>query len=128
MRSGTPLSDEDRGPWLAAIAQWIDASRTAGTPGVVTCSALKRRYRKILVGSRPDVALVHLKGSYDLIAQRMGARPHHYMPVSLLRSQFDALEEPAPDENAIVMTIDDDPEKIVAAIVERLNLSASRIS
>ena len=121
MRSGTPLTDEDRGPWLAAIAEWIDASRAAGTPGVVTCSALKKRYRDILIGARHDVALVHLAGDYDLIAGRMASRPHHYMPVSLLKSQFDALEPPGIDENALAVPIDADPETIVSAIVRSLS-------
>jgi gluconokinase len=122
MRSGTPLTDEDRGPWLAAIAEWIDASRAAGTPGVVTCSALKKRYRDILVGAREDVALVHLAGTYDLIAARMASRPHHYMPVSLLKSQFDALEPPALEEKALVVPIDTPPDEIVSAIVDSLSL------
>jgi carbohydrate kinase (thermoresistant glucokinase family) len=113
MRAGIPLNDDDRGPWLAAIAGRIDSARDANEPIVVTCSALKRRYRDILVGSRPDVALVYLKGDYDTIAQRMAARPHHYMPVSLLKSQFGALEEPAADERAIVLDIRHAPEELV---------------
>jgi carbohydrate kinase (thermoresistant glucokinase family) len=117
MRGGIPLTDEDRWPWLAAIAKWIDAARAAGKPGVITCSALKRRYRDIIVGDRPDVRLVYLKGDYGLIAGRMAARAHHYMPVGLLQSQFDALEEPGADENAIVVPIDAAPEEIVAKIV-----------
>jgi gluconokinase len=117
MLSGIPLTDEDRWPWLAAIAKWIDAARASGKPGVVTCSALKRRYRDIIVGDRPDVRLVYLKGDYDLIAGRLATRTHHYMPVKLLQSQFDALEEPGADENAIVVPIDAAPGEIVAKIV-----------
>jgi gluconokinase len=113
MRAGVALNDADRGPWLAAIADRIDSAREANEPIVVTCSALKRRYRDILVASRPDVALVYLKGDYDTIAQRMAARPHHYMPVSLLKSQFEALEEPAADEHAIVLDIRRTPEELV---------------
>jgi gluconokinase len=120
MRSGIPLTDEDRWPWLAAIAKWIDEARASGRPGVITCSALKRRYREIIIGDRPDVRLVYLKGDYDLIARRMAAREHHYMPVGLLQSQFDALEEPGPDENAIVVPIDSAPEDIVEKIVGEL--------
>ena len=120
MRSAIPLTDEDRRPWLAAIAKWIDAARASGKPGVVTCSALKRRYRDIIVGNRPDVRLVYLKGDYDLIAGRMAARAHHYMPVGLLQSQFDALEEPGADEKAIVVPIDAPPGEIVAEIVAAL--------
>jgi gluconokinase len=116
MRAGVALNDDDRRPWLAAIADRIDSAREANEPIVVTCSALKRRYRDILVASRPDVALVYLKGDYDAIAQRMAARPHHYMPVSLLKSQFEALEEPAADEHAIVLDIRRTPEELVDRI------------
>jgi carbohydrate kinase (thermoresistant glucokinase family) len=116
MRAGVALNDDDRRPWLAAIADRIDSAREANEPIVVTCSALKRRYRDILVASRPDVALVYLKGDYDTIAQRMAARPHHYMPVSLLKSQFEALEEPAADEHAIVLDIRRTPEELVDRI------------
>ena len=122
MRGGIALTDDDRWPWLAAIANWIDASRSAHKPGVITCSALKRRYRQIIVGQRPDVRLVYLKGDYDLIARRMAARAHHYMPVGLLQSQFEALEEPGPDESAIVMPIESRPEDIVTDIIAALRL------
>lgn len=120
MRSGTPLTDEDRRPWLEAIAKWIDAARAAGRPGVVTCSALKRRYRDVIIGKRGDVRLVYLKGSYDLIAPRMATRSGHYMPVGLLQSQFDALEEPQADENAIVVSSESRPEDIVEEIFRAL--------
>lgn len=116
MRSGTPLTDEDRWPWLASIAEFIDQVRASGKHAVVTCSALKRRYRDVLVGARPDVALVHLQGDYDTIASRRAASPHHYMPVSLLKSQFDALEPPGADERPIVIDNRATPEEIVSAI------------
>jgi len=119
MRAGIPLTDEDRWPWLAAIAAWIDAALAQGKPGVVTCSALKRRYRDIIVGDRSGVRLVYLRGSYELIASRLASREHEYMPPSLLKSQFDALEEPGPDENPIVVPIELPP----AAIVERIAAS-----
>ena len=120
MRSAVALTDDDRRPWLGDIATWIDAARASGTPSIIACSALKRRYREMIVGNREDVRLVYLKGGYDLIAQRMAARSHHYMPLALLQSQFDALEEPGPDENAIVIGIDAPPEEIVAAIIAAL--------
>jgi carbohydrate kinase (thermoresistant glucokinase family) len=120
MRSGTPLSDEDRRPWLEAIAAWIDAQRAAGKPGVVTCSALKRRYRDVIVGNRDDVALVYLKGDRDLIAKRLAARKHEYMPATLLASQFEALEEPGEEEKPIVVSIERKPEDIVREILQRL--------
>ena len=116
MRSGTPLTDEDRWPWLAAIAAFIDTARASGKPAVVACSALKRRYRDILIGARPDVALVYLRGDYETIASRMASRPHHYMPVSLLKSQFEALEAPGPEENPITIDNGAAAEAIVAEI------------
>jgi carbohydrate kinase (thermoresistant glucokinase family) len=117
MRAGTPLTDEDRRPWLASIAHWIDAALAQGKPGVITCSALKRRYRDVIVGGRKGVRLVYLKGSYELIAQRLAARKHEYMPSSLLASQFEALEEPQADENPIVVSIELSPEAIVDRVV-----------
>ncbi len=120
MRGGIGLTDGDRWPWLDGIAKWIDAARSAGKPSVITCSALKRRYREIIIGDRLDVRLVYLKGDYDLIARRMAARESHYMPVGLLQSQFDALEERGADENAIVVSIEARPEEMVAEIVAAL--------
>ena len=116
MQDGVPLTDEDRAPWLAAIAKHIDEAIASDSPVVVTCSALKRRYRDVLIGSRKEVALVYLKGDYGTIEQRLRARTHAYMPVSLLKSQFDALEEPAPEEQAIVLDIRRGPEELVEAI------------
>ena len=89
---------------------------------MVTCSALKRRYRDIIIGHGPDVRLVYLKGDFDLIAHRMLARQGHFMPLSLLRSQFDTLEEPGADENALIMPIDIPPREIVERIVTALHL------
>jgi carbohydrate kinase (thermoresistant glucokinase family) len=117
MRAGIPLTDEDRRPWLAAIAAWIDDVLAKGMQGVITCSALKRSYRDVIVGKREGVRLVYLKGSYELIAARIAARKHHYMPASLLRSQFDALEEPGPEENPIVVSVELSPEEIVDRIL-----------
>ncbi|MCC6717090.1 MAG: gluconokinase [Acetobacteraceae bacterium] len=122
MAAGTPLTDDDRAPWLAAIAEVIDAWRTAGASGIVTCSALKRAYRRVLVGDRPDVRLVHLVGDKALIAARMAARRGHFMPPALLDSQFATLEPPGPDENPIVVDISPAPEEIVAAILARISV------
>jgi gluconokinase len=122
MRSGIPLTDEDRWPWLDAIAAWIEGVRAAGSRGVVTCSALRRRYRERLARGRDDVRFVYLRGDYDLIASRMAAREHAYMPASLLRSQFDTLEEPGTDENPVVVAIDRAPETLVDEIVAALGL------
>ena len=118
MQSGTPLDDADRWPWLRAIAAQIDAWREAGVSGVVACSALKRAYRDILIGPRPDVVLVYLQGSHALIAERMAARKGHFMPPGLLDSQFQTLEVPTADERPIVASIAPAPEAIAATIVE----------
>jgi gluconokinase len=126
MRAGIPLDDSDRAPWLAAIAAWIDEVRAAGRHGIVACSALKRAYREVLVGKRRDVRLVYLKGSQDLIAGRMAARRGHFMPASLLASQFATLEEPRDEEGAIVVSIASEPPEIVAAIVANLHAPQQR--
>ena len=99
MKAGTPLTDEDRWPWLQAIAAREDELRAAGQSAVVACSALKRAYRDILIGDRPDTLLMYLRGSKALIAERMKARKGHFMPPALLDSQFATLEEPGPDEH-----------------------------
>ncbi len=121
MHSGIPLTDEDRRPWLEAVAGWIDHCRDSHGHGVVACSALKRRYRDILIGDRPDVGLVYLKGDEELIARRIATRHEHFMPSSLLHSQFEALEEPGPDENPIVISIEPRPSQIVEQIISVLN-------
>jgi gluconokinase len=117
MREGIPLTDEDRAPWLDAIAAWIDATRAAGERCVVTCSALKRAYRERLVDGHADVRFVYLKGEYGLVARRMAQRTGHYMPVALLQSQFDALEEPLTAESPLIVAIERPPDEIVATIV-----------
>jgi carbohydrate kinase (thermoresistant glucokinase family) len=120
MSAGTPLSDADRWPWLHAIAAVIDTWRAEGASGIVTCSALKRAYRDILIGNRPDVRLVHLAGDKPLIAARMAARKGHFMPTALLDSQFATLEPPGAEENPIVVDIGPDAEAIVAELEESL--------
>jgi len=115
MSRGEPLTDDDRWPWLAAISAWIGEHRTAGTACVVTCSALKRIYRDIVTDRQsPDVRLVYLTGDFDLIDARLKARTGHFMPPGLLRSQFDALEEPGAEEHAITVPIDATPEEIAS--------------
>ena len=122
MHHGEPLTDADRWPWLNAIAAWIDHVRSAGDHGVVACSALRRVYRDILVGRRRDVRLVFLKGDRDLIARRVAARADHFMPASLLDSQFATLEEPTADERPITVSIAPHPREIVDAIVSELGI------
>jgi gluconokinase len=119
MHGGTPLTDADRLPWLRKIAEEIDSWRARGESGVLTCSALKRSYRDIIIGGRP-VALVYLKGSYDLIRRRMTARREHFMPAALLDSQFATLQEPTPDERPIIVDAGGRPTEIAAAIVHQL--------
>ena len=127
MHHGEPLNDEDRWPWLRAIAEWIDATRHAGGHGVVACSALKRAYRDVLIGDRRDVRLVFLKGDRDLIAQRVAARADHFMPTTLLDSQFAALQEPQTDERPIVVSIVPHPREIVETIVKDLGIESAAV-
>jgi gluconokinase len=122
MHSGIALTDDDRWPWLGAVAAWIEQSRRSGRPCVIACSALKRRYRAVLIGERTDVRLVYLKGDETLIARRIATRHEHFMPRSLLRSQFVALEEPGSDENPIIVSIEPQPREIVSRILSALNM------
>ncbi len=105
MRSGQPLNDADRLPWLQAIARWIDRQLAAHEPGIITCSNLKRAYRRITIGSRHGVTLVYLKGDEPVIQQRILNRVHRYMPPSLLGSQFETLEEPGDDEHPVTVIV-----------------------
>ena len=123
MHKGIPLTDEDRWPWLDAIAAWIDKTRRAGGHGVIACSALKRSYRDVLIGDRADVRLVYLKGDETLIARRLATRHEHFMPQSLLHSQFKALEEPGLDENPIIVSIEPQPREIVARILSTIGVA-----
>ncbi len=121
MRAGTPLTDEDRWPWLDEVAAWIHARGDAGTPGIITCSALRRVYRDRLRG--PGVVFVHLAGTREEIAAQMSKRSGHYMPLSLLDSQLATLEPLEPDETAVVVgvdqSLDDEVAEIITALGER---------
>jgi gluconokinase len=123
MHNGVPLTDEDRWPWLGAIAAWIDETRRSGGHGVIACSTLKRRYRDVLIGNRADVRLVYLKGDEALIARRIATRHEHFMPRSLLHSQFDALEEPGPEEKPIIVSIEPAPREIAAQVLSALSMA-----
>lgn len=123
MSRGVPLTDEDRGPWLHAIAAVIAGWIAEGQSGVVACSALKRAYRRIIIGGNPAVRLVYLKGSRELILRRMAARHGHFMPLSLLDSQFETLEEPTSEEHPIILSIDRRPEEIVTQIAAAVTAS-----
>ena len=120
MSAGTPLTDEDRWPWLAVIAGVIDQWRAEGRSGIVTCSALRRAYRDILIGPRREVRLVYLRGAKPLIAARLAARRGHFMPPALLDSQFAALEEPGGDERPIAVDISNEADAIAAAIIAEI--------
>lgn len=117
MASGIPLDDTDRAPWLAALHDLISSSLREDRPGVLACSALKERYRGQLVNDHEDVRVVYLKGSYDLIWSRMQKRTDHYMKPHMLKSQFEALEEPA---NAltmdVAMSVDDMVQEIISSL------------
>jgi carbohydrate kinase (thermoresistant glucokinase family) len=125
MSSGTALTDDDRWPWLDGIAAWIDAKRAQGSPCIVACSALKRRYRERLARGHADVRFVYLAGSHDTVAERLAGRSGHYMPLSLLQSQFDALEPPGPEEKPIVVSIRLPVEEIVREVMLELGRPAS---
>jgi carbohydrate kinase (thermoresistant glucokinase family) len=124
MHAGHPLTDEDRWPWLKQIGAWIDQQIAAGRSAIVTCSALKRSYRDLL--RRDEVTFVYLHGEYDQIARRLAARHGHFMPSSLLDSQFADLEEPTADEQAIRVDIGGSPVELADEIVNTLGLVAER--
>lgn len=124
MAAGHPLDDEDRWPWLDIIAGWIRERTDAGTPGIVTCSALKRSYRDVLRGDH--VVFVHLAGSREKIASRLTTRHGHFMPAALLDSQFAALEPPGDDERAVTVDIVDAPGREAEEIIRRLHLTGER--
>jgi gluconokinase len=125
MSAGKPLTDEDRWPWLQAIADEIDRLCLAGERAVVACSALRRAYRDVLVHGRKDIRLVYLEGTQQLIADRIGQRKGHFMPPGLLASQFKTLEPPADDERPLTVSIDAPVETIVDDIVRQLGPGAA---
>jgi gluconokinase len=122
MHAGHPLTDEDRWPWLLAIADEIDRVCAAGEHAVIACSALKRAYRDVLVHGRSDVRIVFLKGTQPLIADRLAQRKGHFMPPGLLDSQFKTLEPPDTSEDPVTVSIDASVETIVDDIVRQLGL------
>jgi gluconokinase len=125
MSAGHPLTDEDRWPWLQAIADEIDRVCGDGKHAVIACSALKRAYRDILVHGRNDVRIVYLDGTEPLIAKRLAQRKGHFMPPGLLASQFKTLEPPDPSEHPVTVSIDASVDAIVDDIVGQLGLSAA---
>jgi ribose 5-phosphate isomerase A len=124
MHAGIPLTDADRQPWLERVAAWIDGQRAKKEPGIITCSALKRSYRWTVIGARPEVRLVYLRGGRDLIAQRLAGRDGHFMPASLLQSQLDTLEEPQPDEDPLTVDVGAPAGQVADEIIRILGASA----
>jgi gluconokinase len=123
MASGIPLTDVDRADWLNALAKRISGARKAGNGLVVACSALKRSYRDILRRDSPELRFIFLNGSRELIATRLAGRGGHFMPPTLLDSQFATLEVPSADERAWVCDIDNSPDSIVANLVDLISPS-----
>ena len=120
MRAGVPLNHPHRWPWLLRVAEWIDSVRRVGGHGVIACSALKRSYRALIVGEHADVRLVYLQGNRVLIGQRQAARKGHFMPASLVESQFRTLEEPSQDEDPIIVSVAHGPCELVERICSSL--------
>jgi ribose 5-phosphate isomerase A len=125
MHAGIPLTDADRQPWLERVAGWIDGQRAKKQPGIITCSALKRSYRQIIIGDRPEVRLVYLRGGRDLVAEHLAGRRSHFMPASLLQSQFDILEEPDPSEDPLTIDVGPPAGQVAEEIIRLLCKSAA---
>lgn len=119
MARGIPLNDDDREPWLNILQKLINNHLREGRSAVVACSALKERYRNILLKDNDEARFVYLKGDYDLILERMDERMGHYMKSGLLMSQFQTLEEP---EDAISIDISQEPQRIIASVKRELGL------
>ena len=125
MASGIALTDDDRAGWLRALAERIREANDAGTGLVMTCSALKRSYRDVLRAKASELQLIFLRGPQALIAERLGTRRGHFMPPSLLDTQFATLEEPSPDEHAWVYDISESPRELVAALAARVGRASA---
>jgi carbohydrate kinase (thermoresistant glucokinase family) len=117
MRAGIPLTDDDRWPWLRAIGAWMDERIARDEPAVITCSALKRSYRDVLLGGRPQARMVFLAVDRQVVAGRLAARHGHFFPGQLLDTQFDVLEPPQPDERVLTIVPAGEPAGTVASII-----------
>ena len=124
MHASIPLTDEDRAPWLRSVRAWIDQRVQAGEPGVITCSALKRVYRALLLGDRPNVRLLYLKADVPLLRHRLERRTGHFMPASLLDSQLETLEEPQEDERPIVVQVEGSVDEAVQEALQAVRLAS----
>jgi ribose 5-phosphate isomerase A len=124
MHAGIPLTDADRQPWLERVSAWIDDQRVKKQPGIITCSALKRSYRQIIIGDRPEVRLIYLRGGRNVIAEHLAGRHGHFMPAALLQSQLDTLEEPTPDEDPLTVDVGPPAGQVADEIIRLLGASA----
>ena len=120
MKHGIALTDADRAPWLQAVKAWIDAQIASGQPGVITCSALKRSYRDLLIAHRADVRILYLRANVQVLEDHLAHRTGHFMPPSLLESQLATLEEPGPEEDPITVQVNGSVEDTVQAILKAL--------
>ncbi|WON76786.1 gluconokinase [Serratia sp. UGAL515B_01] len=121
MASGQPLNDNDRVPWLQRLNDAAYSLNHKSETGIIVCSALKRRYRDLLRQGNENMVFIYLKGSFDVILQRLQARAGHFMPTELLKSQFEALEEPGADEKDVIwIDIDADIEGVVSRCIAAL--------
>ena len=123
MSSGHPLTDDDRWPWLAGIGDWMSGEIVEGRSSVITCSALRRTYRDVLREGRPEVVFCHLVAGEDLIADRISHRASHFMPGSLLHSQYQTLEPLDSDEPGVVVRVDGTAGQVLARALEALGLT-----
>jgi gluconokinase len=121
MRAGTPLTDEDRWPWLAALAEWMSRQDELGNSTVIACSALRRAYRDVLRSGAAEVEFVHVSGPAELIRERLANREGHYMPASLLDSQVATLEPLEADEEGVVLDLRLTPDELVDEAVSWLS-------
>lgn len=121
MSAGEPLTDDDRQPWLQTLANLLELRTAAGTPTILTCSALRRSYRDLLRTGSPTLFFIHLHADFDVLRARMGDRTKHFMPTSLLQSQFDTLEPLQPDELGAVIDVTPPLDEVVAACVAKLS-------
>ena len=128
MHAGIPLDDEDRWPWLRALAAWIGGHEQEGRPAVVTCSALKRSYRDLLRDGHPSVFFVHVHGSAALLHERVENRHGHYMPPSLLDSQLETLEPLGTDEPGITVAADGTPSVVAERVLDALRAAGHPVA
>lgn len=123
MEAGTPLTDEDRWPWLRSLAEWMDAKADAGVSTIITCSALRRTYRDVLRDGPPSLDFLHLDGPAEVLKGRMSKREDHFMPASLLQSQIDTLEALEPDESGIVLDLRQPPKELIERALTWLDIA-----